>query len=360
MGIKISESREELKNKLRNRGLSFDEKHLDDALRRINYFNLFNGIEGLFLSSVSPKKYENASLDDFLAIYEFNKKLAKTILEITDKIESKLKNSIAYHFTQNNCRRIEDTMDYTIKDNYIDPQSSRYSQNYPFQLYQNHKIFSNFDDFKLFDSHYLRKLINNNDHIDASFYSDNRYIPKPGVTRFNGNPHVAVPFWVAIETMTFGQIIYLLHYLKDDDLRNVMSDFDLDLFYRNAFLNMLDFIKDIRNACAHGYLIYRYTSPKKIKISTFLVNRFGLTPSETGSPQSVLSLYDILKIVNFFESTKPLKKVINGILYRNNKRYKNKNNTLNNKLLNKMGNPKKQDWNMLVFSKSNIIFRQSS
>ena len=45
MAIKIFESRENLKNKLRNRGLEFDSDKLDNVLKKYNYFVLFNGFE---------------------------------------------------------------------------------------------------------------------------------------------------------------------------------------------------------------------------------------------------------------------------------------------------------------------------
>ena len=38
MAIKIFESRENLKNKLRNRGLEFDSDKLDNVLKKYNYF----------------------------------------------------------------------------------------------------------------------------------------------------------------------------------------------------------------------------------------------------------------------------------------------------------------------------------
>ena len=115
MAIKQSEDRESLKLKLHNRNLQFKDRELDNALIKYNYFNLFNGIENLLLSSMNPKQFNKVTLEDFITIYKFNKKLATTILEILDNIESKLKNSVAYHFTQTHCLTISDTMNYTLK-----------------------------------------------------------------------------------------------------------------------------------------------------------------------------------------------------------------------------------------------------
>lgn len=147
MAIKQSEGRHSLKQKLHERKLYFEDKELDDALIKYNYFNLFNGIENLLLSSRNPKRFNKVTLDDFITIYKFNKKLATTILEILDIIESKLKNSVAHHFTQTYCLTISDTMNYTLKSNYIDPKNSQFANNYPFVNYQNKRIYDEFDNF---------------------------------------------------------------------------------------------------------------------------------------------------------------------------------------------------------------------
>ena len=364
MAIKQSEDRESLKLKLHNRNLQFKDRELDNALIKYNYFNLFNGIENLLLSSMNPKQFNKVTLEDFITIYKFNKKLATTILEILDNIESKLKNSVAYHFTQTHCLTISDTMNYTLKSRYVNPIESQYANNYPFVNYQNKKIYSDFDNFILFQAFYLTKLINENDHINYQFYTDPRYTSQSGTTTFRTgqNPDytyhrdVAVPFWVAIETMTLGEVIRLLHYLAPSILEKVMRDFSMPLFYRNEFLNMFDIIKSLRNFCAHGSLVYRYQSPKYIKLSANLVTSFNLTPSETGTPPSALSLFDALQIVNYFESTKPLKKHINSIIYRNNKHFKSPDFDLNTRLLTRMGNPNLKDWKKFIFMDSQYHF----
>ena len=62
MGIKTFETREALKNKLHNRKLIFSENELDEVLISHNYFNLFNGLETIFLQTSSPKTYDKVKL----------------------------------------------------------------------------------------------------------------------------------------------------------------------------------------------------------------------------------------------------------------------------------------------------------
>ena len=62
MSIKSFETRESLKEKLKNRNLLFEDKELEKVLITHNYFNYFNGLETIFLESSSPKAYNKIKL----------------------------------------------------------------------------------------------------------------------------------------------------------------------------------------------------------------------------------------------------------------------------------------------------------
>ena len=122
MAIKNFETRANLKEKLRKRGLLFDDNELDEALIKYNYFNLFNGFESLLLSSSNPKKFDKVNLKDFIALYEFDKLFTSALFRHLNNIEEKLKSSISHHFSAKYCNSLNDTMQYTNKDNYMNPQ----------------------------------------------------------------------------------------------------------------------------------------------------------------------------------------------------------------------------------------------
>ena len=92
------------------------------------------------------------------------------------------------------------------------------------------------------------------------------------------NRNIAVPFWVAIETLTFGEILRLLHYLQDDVLKDVLNDFNLPLSKRAPFLNMIDILLCLRNNCAHTTLLNRFRTEKRYRINALLIASFSLTP----------------------------------------------------------------------------------
>ena len=330
MGIKQFETRFSLVKKLRDRGLDFEEDELMDILTKYNYFNLFNGIESLLLTAKKPKQFNGIKLKDFLNIYNFDKKLNAIILNKLNYVEQRLKNSISYHFANQHCNTINDTMQYTNKNNFMNPIDSdvrsntycRYSEMYPFASEQNYNIYRNFNNFVLFKPYFLTNLIDRNDHITEQFYQDSSYVAPSGVAKYrdadgNDNTHVAVPFWVAIETLTFGEIMRLLHYLQDSILTNVMHDFGLKISKRDVFLNMLDFLLCLRNSCAHTSLVNRFRTPRRYCINALLNNVFRLNPKYTGEKKSVLKLYDVLKILSYFVDLSELKNMIRIILIKN-------------------------------------------
>ena len=360
MGIKTFETRDSLKNKLHNRNLIFSENKLAEILISHNYFNLFNGLETIFLESSSPKSYDKVQLTDFINLYQFDKEIRSILSNCLDSVEEKLKASIAYHFCKRHCVSLTDTMQYTNKLHFMNPANNvpgtptycHYSNAYPFVGYQNQKIYHEFDNFCLFKPFFLSNLVNRNDHIDISFYLDSAYVAPSGVAVYrdsNGrcNSNVAVPFWVAIETLTFGEILRLLHYLQDDVLKDVLSDFNLPLSKRAPFLNMIDILLCLRNNCAHTTLINRFRTEKRYQINTLLITSFSLTPKNV---YSVLKLYDSIKILSFFTDVTALKKPLKTLKF---KMYTNmgikKGKTTYNKLLARMGCGDYKKWKTALF-----------
>lgn len=372
VGIKVYQDRNAIEVILRGRKLKFTKQGLDKALLYNNYFNLFNGLETLLLPNKNIKHYNGESLDDFIDMYNFDKNLSSQIFYLIISLEDKLKNSIAHHFSQKHCCTIDSTMEYLNPQNYIDPTSR---PNYPFQNYQNKSIYNQFSRFNLFEQGFLTKLVNFNDHIDANFYRDSSYgltnsvrNTSPYYRNYNNQSRsysdpdydVAVPFWVSIETFDFGTILRLLHYLQDDVLDCVMKDFGIGIRHRAEFLNMLDFIKELRNHCAHGSLISRFRTPKYMKINGNLIRVFNLSPvyhntSNSSTPASVIKLFDVLKLLSFFVDTKPIYKQLQKIIYRNNKKFRG-HYDLNERLLERMGEKQLAVWKRYLYKKVNFQF----
>ena len=363
MSIKKFETHSSLKQKLRDRHLKFDDAELEEVLVTHNYFNYFNGLETIFLASSNPKDYKNIRLKDFDNFYHFDKEISHILANCLDEVEEKLKASISYHFCEKHCLTLNDTMQYTNKKNYMDPAEKNpsspsycpYSANYPFSSAQNYSIYNDFHKYVLFQPYFLSNLVNKNDHIQLSFYQDTNYTPPADVavykdSRGKVNPNVAVPFWVAIETLTFGQILRLLHYLQDDVMAEVLKDFRLTLSKRNQFLNMLDFLLCLRNNCAHTMLINRFRTGAKYQVNTQLITVFGLNP-KNASPASVLKLFDVIKILSYFCDVSKLKKPITDLMVKNILSMRIiKGHKINMKILDRMGNASYFCWKKVLSS----------
>lgn len=359
MGIKTFETRNSLKNKLRSRNLIFNDSELDKVLISYNYFNLFNGLETIFLETSSPKSYDKIKLNDFINLYQFDKEICSILSTCLDSVEEKIKSSISYHFCKRHCSSLIDTMQYTNKEHYMDPANNtpgtptycRYSILYPFMNYQNYNIYNNFNKFCLFKPYFLTNLVDRNDHIDISFYQDSTYSAPIGVAVYRDssgavNPNVAVPFWVAIETLTFGELLRLLHYLQDDVMEDVLSDFNLPLSKRAPFLNMIDILLCLRNNCAHTTLLNRFRTEEKYRINALLISSFSLTPKNANS---VLKLYDAIKILSYFTDISALKKPLISLKF---KTYTSlgikKGKLIYNKILARMGCENYNEWKKIL------------
>ena len=361
MSIKIFESHSSLKQKLQARHLRFNDAELESVLSTHNYFNYFNGLETIFLTSDNPKDYDYIRLRDFDNLYKFDKDISHILANCLDEVEEKIKASIAYHFCEIHCTTLNDTMQYTNKNNYMNPADNnpssttfcRYSSNYPFASAQNTEIYNDFNGFVLFKPFFLSNLVDRNDHIPISFYQDTSYNPPSGVAVYrdsNGaiNPNVAVPFWVAIETLMFGQILRLLHYLQDDVMEEVLKDFGLTLSKRNQFLNMLDFLVCLRNSCAHTTLINRFRTKRKYEVNTQLITVFELTPKNS-APASVLKLFDVIKILSYFCSVSRLEKPVRRLIVKNILSMGIiKGSKINKKILDRMGNESYFCWKKVL------------
>lgn len=363
VGIKIFETRINLGAKLTSRGLKANKNELEKALVNYNYFEMFNGIESLLLDNRTPKRYKGVHLRDFLNIYEFDKKFTSDVLGILNQVEERLKASVSYHFSEAYCFNLNDTMQYTNKNNYMDPSENNSSSNtycsfsasYPFLNEQNYPIYNYFNDFVLFKTNFLKNLIDNNDHIDYRFYQDASYIPPHGVATYN-NSTVAVPLWVAIETLDFGKLLRFLHYLKIPVLEEVMKDFGIEPSKRDQFLNMLDFLLCLRNSCAHNSLVQRFRTPNKYKINGLLIRSFNLNPIHLGTLSSGLKLYDTLKILSFFADISILERHLRKIYIANIFSMGLKKGKLtNNLLLKRMGNENFREWKAVLRGQKYIL-----
>ena len=308
-----------------------NEKEAKRHLLEKNYFDLINGFETLLLtdSKANNKEYNGVYLEDFLFLHNFDKKMNLEILKILDRIEIRLKTSMAHRFCEKHFLTATDSACYIDINNYTDPRSNHLSlpkdvgyNISKHRIFQttipfNGKTYSNFIDFCKAKYSYI------------STYDD-------------------PPFWVTIKVLEFGALFKLLLGFERDVFEKVIEDMGMKYTDKQKFINSIRIFIELRNTCAHFQLVNRFRTPNNLKIDGGLINDLGLrTKINTAgiSTYYEIRLYDTLLVLSQFESLKEIRKLIKDFYFKrcNSKREKK----LMLKIFERMGREKLSDWSKI-------------
>ena len=75
---------------------------------------------------------------------------------------------------------------------------------------------------------------------------------------------IYAPAWKTLEYMTLGDIITLIHNIKEDSLKKKIAE-HYGLRNMNVFFSYMNTVRTIRNLCAHGHNIFDLNLQKSIK-----------------------------------------------------------------------------------------------
>ncbi|RUS03291.1 Abi family protein [Bacillus velezensis] len=337
-------------------------KNMKEAKKHLlekNYFNLINGFETLLLDDHKkpPKNYSNMCFDDFLDLYEFDKKFSSLLFTKISELENKLKSSIAYHFCKNHCSTINDNNNYINLKNYSVPERTTAPDSI-IKAFNKHILFLRNNYYKgrfkgsfvgkvtyepkktilegKFSGRFASTSINEVLQGKCAFFNSRQstllkhiksHAPRSGpITislninderiyglnyidackiKFNYiNEYNNPPFWVIIKTLMFNDIITLLYGLKKRTLDAILRDFNLRPHDKEKFLNSLQIIRELRNSCAHFELVNRFRTSKRLKINAHLISQLGLKPMRS---QFVIKLYDVLKVLKQYVNLDEIK-----------------------------------------------------
>lgn len=214
---------------LHNRGLNiFPVYQSYNILKKVNYYNLINGYNELFLEdnlNGEDTYKENSSFIEIYSLYEFDRNLREIYLPEVLKIEDLVKSLIAYNFS--------DKYGYEDKD------------------YLNR---NNFEDT---DSGYRNTEINNLiSRLMRSIWKTNNI--QPYIEHYR-NKHKYVPLWVLVNSMTFGDISKFYSYMKQEDKITIAKE--LSYNYRILYGDLDSYLKTLglyRNILAHDERFFKY------------------------------------------------------------------------------------------------------
>lgn len=95
------------------------------------------------------------------------------------------------------------------------------------------------------------------------------------------------PAWKTLEFMTLGEVVHLFKSLKDNDLKlSIANCFGIKKLV--TFENYLDLIKDLRNTCAHGNVLYDFTPEKSIRKGPAMLKGIGENQNLNGALRVIL------------------------------------------------------------------------
>lgn len=203
---------EEQKNRLLSRGLIVDsEEELVKFLSNRTYHAIsqylkdFKTDSGMYIEGTSFRQIEK--------IIEFDGILRSILLYTIEIAESTLKAKVSYHFSTK----------YSPYD-YLNASSPA------FQDKKTHRDFL---------KHFYQSLAN---------YEDLPYYKRQTIKY-----EKKVPFWVAVETFTLGNIRHFYGNLRQEDQEEIAQQFNMDTLQLE---NWIAYIRFIRNLVAHNRKIY--------------------------------------------------------------------------------------------------------
>ncbi len=294
-------------NILKSRKLLFKNEGLARKILLENsYFDIINANEKLFGSRTSSKKeyLKNIYFEDLYDIYRFNNALSETTMNLLLSVEAKLKNSITYRFCGRHCFDLTRTEEYINRNNYVKPQQRALLQKW--------------STFRLFNNRFLFDLKREYDYMNA---------------------YDKITFWVAIKGISFGQMAILIRFLDSSTKNEVKTDIGFQFISENTFEHSIYLLKEIRNSCAHGEMIYRFS--KNLNTSTF---NYQLTMKELKLNKSSINYIDIIKILRLFTSKREIRRIKKCIVKFYVKYLFKGKLWMAKKILGKMGNQNIKKW----------------
>jgi abortive infection bacteriophage resistance protein len=134
------------------------------------------------------------------------------------------------------------------------------------------------------DSVVQKEFINNLHKIyDEKFKTNNKVIKKHHKNYIN---HIHAPAWKTLEFFTFGTNLNLYRNLKAEDIQKRISK-TFEIENPEKFQNIIGAMLELRNACAHGDVLYDFSLP--MGLPNFSV--FGFIGSDR---QSIFACYKVL------------------------------------------------------------------
>lgn len=95
------------------------------------------------------------------------------------------------------------------------------------------------------------------------------------------------PAWKTLEFMTLGEVVHLYKSLKDEDLKEKIAN-EFGIKKIPTFESYMNLIKDLRNTCAHGNVLYDFTPDYSIRKGPAMKKGIGENQNLNGALRVVI------------------------------------------------------------------------
>lgn len=214
--------------KLRNRGVIIsNEQKAEEVLLDIGYFRLCSYF---FPFEESYPEYddrthqfvEGTTFEDAVALYYFDFDLRHILIRYISRIEVAFRTYLTYYVSN----KYNEHPNWFVNEKIV---STKYAKSFRNEVYT--------DKFKL----------------------------NPVIKRHHRkHPGKYAPAWKTIEYMTFGAVLYLYCNLNNNDDKIAIAK-QFNIKQVTTFSNYLETLRVVRNACAHGNVLFDLRLPKSIR-----------------------------------------------------------------------------------------------
>lgn len=228
---------QQIEKLVKDKGLIINDlDYAKKLLKRYGYFSLISGYKQPFKYKSGLYK-KNTSINDILALFNFDNKIRSIILNGTLMVENHIKSLISYSFCEINGDEQKEYLDAT-KYNYIPAN----------QAGINELVCR------------LSVIIN-----DSKKY---RYIAHQ--KQYYNN----IPLWAIMKALTLGSVSKMYSFLPQNIQSKVAMEFEH--VNENDLERMLDLLSRVRNVCAHNERLYDYRYYKGAINDTFIHSNLKL------------------------------------------------------------------------------------
>lgn len=212
--------------KLRDKNLTItDENEAKSILQQDGYYALITGYKDLFKNPYTKNYRDGTTLQDILALYQFDEQLRELTLRHLLHIERHIRSSLSYAF----CDKFGEQ-----QSTYLNP--------------------SNYDNTKK-KSNAVNRLITK--HLSPLL---TRQSPYPFLEH-NKKMHGNVPLWVMVNALSFGTLSKMYE-LSVSKIQYAVSR-DFIAVNEKQLGQVLDVLTDYRNLCAHNERMFSHRCAKK-------------------------------------------------------------------------------------------------